>query len=145
MKNSLTSRKKLFLLRAPRDENNKKEKAQKRHKKSYKFAFNQIRFLCFAKKAEKWNKKYLFPIPIHKESSSVASRFEIKWLLSSKALSMNDASCSGFYRCLHGLWCLPDEPWSRPLRDLFRMSCEGSLVDAKHKHKAHYQDQLTKF
>lgn len=33
------------------------KKALKRHKKSYKFAFNQIRFLCFAKNAEKWKAK----------------------------------------------------------------------------------------
>lgn len=67
MKNSLTSRKKVFLLRAPRDENNKKEKAQKRHKKSYKFAFNQICFYVLLKK-RKMENIYLFPISIHKES-----------------------------------------------------------------------------
>jgi hypothetical protein len=37
---------------------------EEEHKKSYKFAFNQIWFLCFAKKAE--NRKKYFRI--HKES-----------------------------------------------------------------------------
>jgi hypothetical protein len=33
-------------------EKKKNKKEEEKHKKSYKFAFNQICFLCFAKKAE---------------------------------------------------------------------------------------------
>jgi hypothetical protein len=48
-----------FVESEARKKKGKTKQEEERHKKSYKFAFNQICFLCFAKKAEK-RKNILF-------------------------------------------------------------------------------------